>query len=319
MTDAITNRVEAFLWQPPEHIAKGVARFFLPGLRVLYSLIRDIVAGQLTLRAMSLVYTTLLSMVPLIAFSFSVLKGFGFHKQAEPLLYSFLEPLGPKGVELTDQVIGFVDNMSGRLLGGIGLLLLVYTVVSMVQKVEGSFNYIWHVQQARSIVRRFSDYLSVILVGPIVMVAAMGMIGSISSHTLVHRLSEIEPFGSTLILAGKLAPVLLLTLLFTFLYVFITNTHVKIVAGVVGGLSAGFMWAIASKLFASFVDGLSVLGVVVDANFAVHGADVAGNHRTFLHGHAAIDTAGTIRFTARFDCDALIDAGAGRWHRHQER
>ena len=259
MTDAITNRVEAFLWQPPEHIAKGVARFFLPGLRVLYSLIRDIVAGQLTLRAMSLVYTTLLSMVPLIAFSFSVLKGFGFHKQAEPLLYSFLEPLGPKGVELTDQVIGFVDNMSGRLLGGIGLLLLVYTVVSMVQKVEGSFNYIWHVQQARSIVRRFSDYLSVILVGPIVMVAAMGMIGSISSHTLVHRLSEIEPFGSTLILAGKLAPVLLLTLLFTFLYVFITNTHVKIVAGVVGGLSAGFMWAIASKLFASFVDGLSVL------------------------------------------------------------
>jgi len=268
MTDAITNRVEAFLWQPPEKIANGAGRYFLPPLRILYSLIRDIVAGQLTLRAMSLVYTTLLSMVPLIAFSFSVLKGFGFHKQAEPLLYSLLEPLGPKGVELTDQVIGFVDNISGRLLGGIGLLLLVYTVVSMVQKVEGSFNYIWRVEQARTIVRRFSDYLSVILVGPLVMVAAMGMIGTISSHTFVQRLSAVEPFGATIILVGKLAPVLLLTLLFTFLYVFITNTRVKVVAGLVGGLSAGLMWTVAGKLFASFVVG-STKYAAIYTSFAV--------------------------------------------------
>jgi membrane protein len=253
MSDALLERVESFLWQPPERIATGPARYLMPPVRLLYCLIRDAAAGQLTLRAMSLVYTTLLSMVPLIAFSFSVLKGFGFHKQAEPLLYNFLEPLGEKGVELTDQVIGFVDNVSGRLLGGIGLMLLIYTVVSMVQKVEDSFNYIWHVDRSRSLARRFSDYLSVILVGPIVMVAAMGMIGTISSNTVVQRLSEVEPLGTTILLIGKLGPILLLTVLFSFVYVFITNTRVTIAAALAGGVAAGILWAVAGKLFASFV------------------------------------------------------------------
>jgi membrane protein len=255
MSEAAVARIESFLWQPPANVASGPARFLLPVLRILYCVVRDIAGGQLTLRAMSLVYTTLLSVVPLIAFSFSVLKGFGFHRQAEPLLYNFLQPLGEKGVELTDQIIGFVDNVSGKLLGGIGLLLLVYTVVSMVQKVESSFNYIWHVQQSRSLARRFSDYLSVILVGPIVMVAAMGLIGTISSHSIVQRLAQVEPFGSTILLAGKFAPVLLLTLLFTFLYVFITNTRVKLGPAMIGGAAAGVMWAVGGKLFASFVAG----------------------------------------------------------------
>ncbi len=255
MSEAAMARIESFLWQPPASFASGPGRFLLPALRILYSVIRDIAGGQLTLRAMSLVYTTLLSVVPLIAFSFSVLKGFGFHRQAEPLLYNFLQPLGQKGVELTDQIIGFVDNVSGKLLGGIGLLLLVYTVVSMVQKVESSFNYIWHVQQARSLARRFSDYLSVILVGPVVMVATMGLIGTISSHTFVQRISQVEPVGSTILLAGKFAPVLLLTVLFTFLYVFITNTRVKLGPALIGGVAAGVMWAVGGKLFASFVMG----------------------------------------------------------------
>jgi membrane protein len=268
MPDALTERVESFLWHPPEHFTSGPGRFLLPPLRLLYCLIRDIIGGQLTLRAMSLVYTTLLSMVPLIAFSFSVLKGFGYHKQAEPLLYNFLEPLGPKGVELTDQIIGFVDNISGRLLGGIGLLLLVYTVVSMVQKVEGSFNYIWHVDRARSLARRFSDYLSVILVGPIVMVAALGMIGTISSNMIVQRLSGIEPLGTTLLLVGKLGPALLLSLLFSFLYMFITNTRVTIGAALTGGIAAGILWAIAGKLFASFVVG-STKYAAIYTSFAI--------------------------------------------------
>jgi membrane protein len=268
MSELVMARIESFLWQPPAGFANGAGRYLLPVLRVLYCVIRDVAAGQLTLRAMSLVYTTLLSIVPLIAFSFSVLKGFGFHRQAEPLLYNFFQPLGEKGVELTNQIIAFVDNVSGRLLGGVGLLLLIYTVVSMVQKVESSFNYIWHVDQARSLARRFSDYLSVILVGPVVMVATMGLIGTISSHAIVQRLSQVEPLGTTLLIAGKLAPVLLLTLLFSFVYVFITNTRVKITAALTGAITAGFLWALGGKLFASFVVG-STKYAAIYTSFAV--------------------------------------------------
>ena len=76
---------------------------------------------------MSLVYTTLLSIVPLIALSFSVLKGLGYHRELEPVLYSFLEPLGDRGYELTAQIMSFVDNVRGGVLGSIGLIFLLYT------------------------------------------------------------------------------------------------------------------------------------------------------------------------------------------------
>jgi membrane protein len=260
--------VERFLWEPPARIVDGPTRYLIGPVRVLYALIRDVATGQLTLRAMSLVYTTLLSIVPLLAFSFSLLKGFGFHRDVEPLLYEFFEPLGQKGAEITARIIGFVDNVQGRLLGGIGLLLLIYTVISMVQKVEHSVNWIWQVTRPRTLARKFSDYLSVLLVGPVLMLAAMGMIASISSHALVQQLTSVEPFGTSLVVAGKLMPMVLVSFVFTFVYVFIINTRVKLVAALIGGISAGVMWALTGKLFASFVVG-STKYAAIYSSFAI--------------------------------------------------
>jgi membrane protein len=99
-------------------------------MRIAVAVTFDILQGQLTLRAMSLVYTTLLSLVPLLAISFSILKGFGVHNKIEPFLQGVLEPLGEKGVEITNQVIDFVNNVQVGVLGFVGFLLLFYTVIS---------------------------------------------------------------------------------------------------------------------------------------------------------------------------------------------
>ncbi len=176
MIPNLTNLFEKLVWG--DHLEKSgpLGRFAAVVLRYIYGLGRDIVFGQLTLRAMSLVYTTLLSVVPLIAFSFSVLKGLGKHKELEPLLYDFLAPLGPQGEQITQQVISLVDNVKGSVLGGVSLAFFIYTAISMVQKVEESFNYVWYVSKPRSFARRFSEYFFVLLIGPIVMVTALGMI-----------------------------------------------------------------------------------------------------------------------------------------------
>src|SRR5690606_8857192 len=150
-------------------------------LRYPYASLRDVGRGDLTRRAMSLVYTTLLSVVPLIALSFSVLKGLGYHRELEPMLYSFLEPLGERGYQLTAQIMEFVDNVRSGVLGSLGLLFLLYTVISMVQKVEESFNFVWRVDQPRSFGRRFSEYLSVMVVGPALIVAALGLIAALGN------------------------------------------------------------------------------------------------------------------------------------------
>ncbi len=228
--------------------------FVIKTLRLLNVAIREFTEGQLTLRAMSLVYTTLLSIVPVIAISFSVLKAFGVHNEvAAPILLRFLEPLGDKGKEITWQIIGFVENMKVGVLGSLGLGLLIYTVVSVIQKIESSFNFIWRIKKPRSIARRFSDYISLILIGPILMFTALGLTASFMSNTIVQKIVSIEPFGTVFYSFAEKTPYLIVCAAFTFLYMFVPNTKVKFVSALVGGILAGILWETAGWAFASFV------------------------------------------------------------------
>jgi membrane protein len=222
-------------------------------LRYLYGLIRDMFSGQLTLRAMSLVYTTLLSVVPLIAFSFSVLKAFGVHNQLEPLLYELLRPLGERGAEITTEVIDLVDGVRGGVLGGISLAFFIYTAISMVQKVEESFNYVWYVAKPRSLAKRLTHYMIVMLIGPVVIVVALSMIASLRSTTLVQLFLTNEAIGPVLVATSKLTPYLLVTAVFTFMYMYMPNTRVRFKPALVGGIAGGFIWASLSVIFATFV------------------------------------------------------------------
>ena len=222
-------------------------------VRMAVVLIRDIAQGQLTLRAMSLVYTTLLSIVPLLALSFSVLKAFGVHNQTEPMLQRFLAPLGPKGEEVSHQIIQFIQNMNVGVLGSLGLALLLYTAVSLMQKIEESFNYIWHISQPRSLGERFSRYLSVLLVGPILLFAALGMTASAMNIGIVHDVLALEPFGHLFYELGRVMPYLLVIGAFTFVYMFIPNTRVELGPALIGGMVGGALWQSAGMAFAVFV------------------------------------------------------------------
>ncbi|MGI9342643.1 MAG: YihY/virulence factor BrkB family protein [Gammaproteobacteria bacterium] len=222
-------------------------------VRFVYAVARDVVSGNFTLRAAGLVYVTILSIVPLLAIIFSVLKGFGVHRQLEPFLYNFLAPLGAKGAELTDQVIGLVDNVQGPVLAGAGLALLFFTTISMAQKVEDSFNFVWRVNQSRSIAQRLTEYLSLILIIPVVMVTAIAMLASVKSNTLVQELSEFSGVGETIVLTSKLAPYALIVLGFTLAYWFLPNTRVRFVPALLGGLAGGLLWTSAGGLFTTFV------------------------------------------------------------------
>ena len=253
MFELIASYIERLLWNSRHSEGSDPLHRVTRALRFPYAVLRDALEGQLTLRAMSLVYTTLLSIVPLIALSFSVLKGFGVHQEIEPLLKNFLMPLGEKGAELTAQIVAFVDRVRGDLLGIVGLVFLIITVVSLIQKVEEACNYVWQVERTRTLARRLTEYLSILLVGPVLMVAAIAMIASIASSDLVSRIAAIEPFGTTLVLIGKMGPFLLVIFTFTFLYGYVPNTRVQASSAMVGGVSAGVLWTLTGKLFASFV------------------------------------------------------------------
>src|SRR6478735_7424311 len=106
-------------------------------LRYPYAILRDLSRGQINLYAMGLVYTTLLSVVPLIAFAFAVLKGFGAHRELEPIIYKFFEPMGETGAhDITEHIMQFADNVSGGIVGSVGFALLVWTLLDTIQNVE---------------------------------------------------------------------------------------------------------------------------------------------------------------------------------------
>ena len=251
------DQVEQFanwLLNPPEPGNRWLARL-RRYLRIAYAVGRDVGRGTLTLHAMSLVFTTLLAIVPMLALSFSVLKAMGVHNQLLPLIAQFLEPLGDRGAEIAEKIVGFVDNIQVGVLGSVGLLLLIYTVISLVQKIEMSLNTVWHTPEMRSLPQRFSNYLSVIMVGPLLMFAAVGLSGTLLGSDMVQTLRQIEPFGSLITLLTLLMPFLLVVVAFTFVYVFVPNTRVQLHSALVGGVIAGATWQVTSIAFASFAMG----------------------------------------------------------------
>jgi membrane protein len=245
--------VERTIWDTPLNSLPRWQAALLRLTRLAQVLTRDLMSGELALRSMSLVYTTLLSIVPLLALSFSVLKAFGVHNQVAPALRRLLAPLGPQGDEITGYIIEFVERMNVGVLGSLGFALLLYTAVSLVQKIEESFNFIWHIAEPRSMGERFSRYLSVLLVGPILVFSALGVTAAVTSMDLVQVLLTIEPFGWLVYSFGQILPYLLVIAAFTFIYVFVPNTRVRFWPALTGGIVGGLLWQSGGWAFAMFV------------------------------------------------------------------
>ena len=224
-------------------------------LQIAFMVGRDLMGGMITLHAMSLVYTTLLALVPLLAVSISVLKGFGVHGQLEPALARILAPMGEQSAELSAHVVGFVDNMKIGVLGALGLVLLLYTTISLIQKIEAAFNHTWRLHSSRSLMQRFSDYLSVIMVGPVLVFSAVGITASLGSHHIVEVLNSLPYMSGLLHLLGNLLPYVLIIAAFTFIYMLVPNTRVQIRSALYGALIAGALWESSGMLFTSFVSG----------------------------------------------------------------
>lgn len=253
---------DRFVWetdltrQPPAKAA------FIRTLRLMIVVTRDIGHRQLSLQAMSLVYTTLLALIPLLVVTFSILKGFGVHQQIEPMLANLLGPLGDKGVELSRQVVQLVSKMRVGVLGAVGFGLLLYTSISLIQKIEQALNSIWHVQRQRRLVRRFGDYLTIIVVGPILFFTALGVTASLASS------GWLKPLHLVTTAAAKLVPYLLVISAYVFAYVFIPNTKVKLRSAFIGALIAGVLWQTAGWTFAGFIAGSGQYRTVY-ASFAI--------------------------------------------------
>ena len=242
--------------RPREPVPGGrIARGWSFAARLAYAIALKFRDSALHVESTSLAYRTLLSLVPLLAVMFSVLKGFGVQNQLGPFLERSFEPLGEQGPEIARNILGFVDNLNFAVLGYTGLVLLFWTVVSLLSRVEEAFDAIWEVPAGRSLLQRFSTYLSVTLVGPVLLASAFGTMTEAMQDALVKRPIGVEWFGPVIGWAAALLPHLLVWLAFAFLYAFMTNARVRPVPALAGALFASAAWFAVGRLFAEFVAG----------------------------------------------------------------
>ena len=237
-------------------------------LRYPYAVLRDLSRGEINLRAMGLVYTTLLSLIPLLAFSFAILKFFGGHRDLQPVVYEFFRPVGDAAAaELTSRVMQFANRVSSGVVGSVGLVVLAWTLIGTIKKVEDSFNFVWHVDQPRSFARRLAEYTTLLIAGPVLLVGFLGLTHAALSSAPVQevvRLPLLQRLRGTAIV---LAPYAMVTAFFTALYMMVPNTRVRWRAALTGALVAGVVWAAVGRMFTAFVVASTRLTIVY-AGFA---------------------------------------------------
>src|SRR5260370_23239142 len=140
-------RIWAFLdwcFFGPASTRPGLLALLIRTLRYPYAVVRDLWRADINLRAMSLVYTTLLSLIPLVAFSFAILKVFGPHRDLQPIVYEVFRPVGEQAAsELTARVMQFADRVSSGVVGSAGFVLPAWTLLGTIQTVDVSFNFLW--------------------------------------------------------------------------------------------------------------------------------------------------------------------------------
>jgi len=247
------------IWGIPLEKISGRQKIWLRLLRTISLAIRGFREDKIGLRASALTVYTLLAVVPVVALAFGIAKGFGLKEYLErQLLANF------KGQEeVLDWIIrfanSFLEHTSGGIIAGIGLIILLWSVLKVFANIEGSFNAIWQIRRSRSWFRKFSDYLSLMLIAPVVVI--------ISSSSAVFITTQIEQIASEIEFLGfidqivfflvKLIPYILIWVLFTFLYMFMPNTKVQFRSALIGGVVAGTIFVVIQWLYINSQIGVS--------------------------------------------------------------
>ena len=206
-------------------------------IKTIYLCFNRFTKDRIINKASALTYSTLLAIVPIIAILFAIARGFGFNNLME---YQVRHGLGDNS-EATEAIFSFVDSYLSQTQGGIfigvGLLMLLWTVINLISNIETTFNRIWEVKKARTMYRKITDYFSMLLLMPILIVVSGGV--SLFMSTILQQMEDYELLAPIIKFLIKLIPFVLTWFMFTGLYIFMPNTKVHFKHAFISGILAG--------------------------------------------------------------------------------
>jgi len=228
--------------------------FFLTLLRVLILSIRGFDEDKCQLRASALTFYSLISIVPVAAMAFGIAKGFGFEKMLESQLRSKLA--GHE--EIVDNVVQFshslLESTKGGLLAGIGVIVLFWAVIKVLGQIEESLNDIWGIKEQRPLGRKFGDYLSLMLICPVLIILSSSVTVFVTTQVtlILEKITVLGVFSPIVFFLMKLLPYSILWGLFTFLYIFMPNTKVRFTSALLAGIITGTIFEVVQWAYITF-------------------------------------------------------------------
>jgi membrane protein len=233
--------------------------FFITQLRVVILALRGFNEDKCSLRASALTFYSLLSIVPVCALLFGIAKGFGIEKTLETQLMDKF----PGQEEVLMQVIEFartlLEQTKGGMIAGIGLAILFWIVIKLLSNIEHSFNDIWGIKESRSAMRKITDYISIMLICPVLILMSSGLTVFIITQIkqITERFSFLGFFSPLIFFSFKLLPCGVICGVFTFVYIFMPNTKVKFLSGLIAGVIAGITYQVAQWGYINFQVGVA--------------------------------------------------------------
>ncbi len=266
----ISKRLKLFLktgvWKVHEDRPVRRKRFLVHPAKVAALVFHDFFADGCLLRASALTYTSLLSLVPLLALMFALLKGLGVQNTLEPLI---LEKLAVGSEDIVTAVISYINNTNVGRLGLFGLLALLGTVITLLSNIEKSFNHIWGVKETRPLTRRFADYFSVVTIGPLLVIAAISITSTFQSEAIEVKIGSLPYVWQVFVFFLNFVPYIGMWIVFTALYIFMPNSKVNYQAALVGGIFGGTLWQLAQWGYVEFQVGMARYNAIYGTMAAV--------------------------------------------------
>ena len=244
------------VWSISLHGKSKSYSFLISQVRIIVLAVKGFIENRVSLRASALTFYTLLSIVPIAAMAFGIAKGFGFENKMEELIIENF-----KGQEeVMNWIIKFsysiLEDVKGGLLAGIGMVILLWSVMQVMSNIELSFNAIWEVKKSRTFFRKLSDYLAIMMFAPILLLVSSSLSVYVSTRieTVTSNLEFLGPYFQFMI---TLIPYAIVWLVFTLIYMIMPNTKVNFKYALIAGILAGTLFQIVQWGYINFQFGVS--------------------------------------------------------------